>query len=53
MNMEKIANDFLTKNRNKGLVKRVTSYSFDFETNADKNGKSETTVYMESYFLNI
>lgn len=53
MNMNNIANEFATKNRAKGTLKRVTNYSFDFETNVDKNGKSVTTTYMESYFLNL
>lgn len=36
--------------RHKGRVTAVTNYSFTFETLPDKNGKTEKTVVMESYF---
>lgn len=34
----------------KGTITDVTDYSFTFETLPDKNGKTEKTVVMESYF---
>jgi hypothetical protein len=36
--------------QHKGKVTNVTNYSFTFETLSDKNGKTEKTVVMESYF---
>lgn len=36
--------------QHKGKVTAVTNYSFTFETLPDKNGKTEKTVVMESYF---
>lgn len=51
MNMNEIAAEFQRKNRGKGTVSKITDYSFEFYTIPDKNGKSETTIYMISYFV--
>lgn len=51
--MQKIANEFETKNINKGLVTKVTDYSFTFTENPKKNKdeKTKSIVYYLSYFL--
>lgn len=51
--MKELANKFWQKNRTKGKVVKVTDYSFWWETFPDKNGNTQTTVYMESYFLEV
>lgn len=51
--MQKIANDFWTKNRGKGVVDKVTDYSFVWTTNPNKEGKTSTIVYYMSYFVKL
>lgn len=51
--MEENAMSFQRKNRGKGVVTKVTDSSFEFTTFPDKNGKTVTTVYMLSYFLDL
>lgn len=48
--MEEYAVTFQKQHRGTGRVTKVTDYCFYWETLPDKNGKTTTTVYMESYF---
>ena len=51
--MQKIANEFEFKNINKGLVTKVTDYSFTFTEKPKKNKdeKVKSVVYYLSYFI--
>lgn len=53
MDMNKIAKQFANDHLGKGTVDKVTDYSFQYTTLPDKNGKSESVVYMQSYFVEL
>ena len=50
-NMEELAREYERKHA--GHVTKITSYSFEFETVPNKDGKIEKYVVMLSYFLKL
>lgn len=51
--MKELADEFWKKNKGKGMVTKVTDYSFTWSSLPDKNGKTIETVYYPSYFLKL
>lgn len=49
--MQDYAKQYQHENRNKGKVVKVTDYSLVFESNSSKEGKTETHIVYESYFM--
>ena len=54
-NMREMSYEFERQKGNlgKGMVTKVTDYSFVWTTNPDKNGNTKETVYYASYFVNV
>lgn len=53
LDMQAEANKYWKLHRGEGNYSKVTPYSFTWNTFPDKNGKSTTTVFYASYFLNL
>ena len=49
--MEELARKY--ERKHKGHVTKITSYSFEFETVPNKDGKVEKYVVMSSYFFKM
>lgn len=49
--MEELAREY--ERKHKGHVTKITSYSFEFETVPNKDGKVEKYVVMRSYFFEM
>ena len=49
--MEKLAREYERKHA--GHVTKITSYSFEFETVPNKEGRAKKYVMMSSYFLKL
>ena len=49
--MEELARKY--ERKHEGHVIKITSYSFEFETAPNKDGKTEKYVVMSSYFFKM
>lgn len=48
-NMEELAREY--ERKHEGHITKITSYSFEFETVPNKEGKTKKYVVMRSYFF--
>lgn len=54
MDMRKIAKQFQNDHLGKGVVDKVTDYSFRYTTTPkNENEKPKETIYMESWFVEL